>query len=378
VRDDKDEGPGLGPSRRRFLQRAGIAAAGVTALGVPVGALTAAEKRRPTERGGACACDPEAAVPLRAAVLLNGAYVGLAASGSGPGLFPLHVDGAGAVALGAPLALGVPGDFVFGSLGLAQGRLVLTGGLPFRWESYTVDDEMTSDVAALVDLETWPAGVPRSGTRTIEVMGVRPAAFFVDPPYAEAVALPATPKQAFGVAGSVAETRNGLAMLIEHCDGHNESFYAAAVDVIEEELGRWTVRPAGRDLGESGPNHLAVTGADVVVALTTSQGASLVWPGRALAQPMGEGRVLSVLPDDGALVVVTADGSGAGRASSLTAAGTWRASGELRLEGDEVVGAVPVAGARGQAILVGRRTARLVDVSSVLTGRAEGRDGHVV
>jgi hypothetical protein len=378
MRDDKHDGPGLGPSRRRFLQRAGIAAAGVTALGVPVRALTGAEKRRPTERGGECACDPEAAVPLRAAVLLNGAYVGLAASGSGPGLFALHVDGSGSVSLGAPLALGVPASFVFASLGLAHGRLVLTGGLPFRWNSYPVDDEMTSDVAAAVDLDTWPADVPRTGTRTIEVTGVRPAAFFVDPPYAQALDLPALPARAFGVAGAVAETRNGLAMLIEHCDGHDESFYAAAVDVIEEQLGRWTLRPAGRDLGESGPNHLAAAGADMVVALTTSQGASFVWPGRTLAQPPGAGRVLSVLPGDGGLVVVTADGSGAGRTWSLTEAGTWTAAGELRLDADEVVAAVPVAGARGQAIVVGRRTARLADDAPALTSRVEGRESHVV
>ena len=315
MRDDKRKGLGLGPSRRRFLKQAGLAAAGVTALVVPGKTLTAAEKRRLAPAAGAgadCACDPEAALPLRAAVLLNGGYLGLAASDSGPRLFSLEVDGTGRVSLGSPLDLSVPEDFVFGSLGLAHDRLVLTGGLPFPWDRFEVDDEMASDVLAAIDLETFPADVPRSGTRTIEVIGTRPAAYVLDPPYAEALAMPAMPNRAFGVAGSVAETRNGLAMLIEHCNGRNESFYAAAVDVLEEQLGSWSVRPAGRDLGESGPNHLAAAGGDIVVALTTSQGVSFVWPARALAQPAPAGlsRVLGVLPGDGRLAVIGTDGSG--------------------------------------------------------------------
>jgi hypothetical protein len=382
MRDDKRKGLGLGPSRRRFLQQAGLAAAGVTALAVPGKTLTAADKRRIEAAGpaGDCACDPEAALPLRAAVLLNGAYLGLAASDSGPRLFSLDVDGTGRVTLGSPLELGIPEDFVFGSLGLAHGRLVLTGGLPFPWASYEVDDEMSGDVLAAIDLETFPADVPRSGTRTIEVTGTRPAAFFLNPPYAEALAMPAMPDRAFGVAGSVAETRNGLALLIEHCDGRNESFYAAAVDVIEEQFGSWNVRPAGRDLGESGPNHLAAAGADLVVALTTSEGVSFVWPARSLAQPAptGVSRVLGVFPGDGRLAVIGTDGSGVARTWSLSDGTNWTPSDAVQLDGDEVVLAVPVAGVRGQSILVGHRTARLVDVSSVLTGRARGRDNHVV
>ena len=382
MRDDKRKGLDLGPSRRRFLQQAGLAAAGVTALAVPGKTQTAAEKRRiaPAGPGGDCACDPEAALPLRAAVLLNGGYLGLAASDSGPRLFPLHVEGTGRVTLGSPLDLSIPEDFVIGSLGLAHGRLVLTGGLPFRWDSYEVDDEMTSDVRDAIDLETFPADVPRSGIRTIEVIGTRPAAYILDPPYAEALVMPAMPERAFGVAGSVVETRDGLALLIEHCNGRNESFYASAVDVIEEQYGGWSVRPAGRDLGESGPNYLAAAGADIVVALTTSQGVSLVWPARSLAQPAPEGvsRVLGVLPGDGSLAVIGTDGSGVARTWSLTGDARWTASEALRLDGDEVVLAVPVAGARGQAILVGRRTARLVDDSSALTGRTQGRDNHVV
>ena len=100
------------------------------------------------------------------------------------------------------------------------------------------------------------------------------------------------------------------------------SRYAAAVDVFEEVPGGWTIRASARDLGESGPNHLVVNGDAIGAELNVSGETQLV--GSAASAPTAAMKALS--PDI--------------------------------LTGDEVVSVVRVAGAKGQSIAIGKRSAR--------------------
>jgi hypothetical protein len=356
--DERDE-PDPGPSRRQFLQVAGLAAAGATALAV--GARDAGAEGRVIRRVGPavgepeadCECGAEPALALQAAAWVAGGYFGLAAGPAGPRLYSLRVDSANRVSLGAPLDLDVPADFVFGSLGVTAGRMILTGATPFVWSSFAAD----------------------GGTRRIEVTGVTPAAFHVDPPSAAPLSLPNMPRRLFAVATQVEETDGGaLVLMVEHSDQLTESWYADGVDVLQQRSGGWTVEAAGRGLGESGPNHLTVVGNDALVLLKTSRGATIVQPGSvSKAQvPSQLGRVLQVFPGEAGLNVLAADRAGGARMWSQ-AEGGWTDRGPVRIEGDEVVAAVKVAGTKGQSVLLGRVAARLVDDSAALVGQSGGR-----
>jgi hypothetical protein len=377
VHDERD-GPNPGATRRRFLQAAGLAAAGASALAVrPAWAAN----RRPSAGGAAdgCGCDLDSALPLYAVALHQGAYLGLASTGRGLGLFSLDVDAGQRVSLGAALDLALPAGFIFGSLGVGGGRLVLTGGLPFVWDSYEVDDEI--DGAVKDAMEDFPPHVPTAGRRRIDVPGVRPVAYALDLPYARPLALPELPRRVFGVATAVAQTGAGaLALLVEHSGELTESWYASAVDLLTEQRGRWSVRAAGRDLGESGPNHLAADGADLVAALRTADGTSFVWPGRErtprVAVPPGAGRVLGVVSGASGAGLLTAERGGA-RWWSLSG-GALQSRAPLSLEADEIVGALAGSGATGQSVLLGRKSAMIVEEAAVLAGRHAGGEHHVV
>jgi len=359
-------------TRRRFLQGAtGAAAATVTALVTTRQAAGQQEDAQAAARSGidpalAC-CAKDSALALIGAALYQGTYIGLASSPTGPSLYGLNVEsGARRVSLGLPLKLNLPQGFVFSSLGIARGRLVLTGGLPFIIESFEVDDEMSADVRAAMDIV--PAGMPTSGRRRIDVPGVKPAVLLVDLPHVESLALPSAPKRSFAVATSVAETASGgLVVVIEHSDGVNESYYASAADLIEQSLdGSWTTRALAKSLGESGPNHLAVNGDAVLLAFNTSEGARLISPNAELASiaqdPPQLSRVLGLIPSDAGFSVLTANGSGGvNRLSASSSTSAWSDIGSLGLQEDTIVGSVPVAGALGQTILLGRKSARLID-----------------
>jgi hypothetical protein len=291
-------------SRRRFLNRAvGIAAAGaasVVARPIPLLSGTQ-EPQDPLVAPGDCDCSAETGLPLIAAAMVGGTYVGLISTNTGPALHSLILDGAN-VSMGAAVPVQVPREFEPHVLGVARHRLVVAGGVPFVWRSYTVDDQ----------------------TEPILDLGVGPSAFFVDSGVAEPIPLPDVSGEAFAIAGGVGETITGtLVVMIEHSGGEPESRYAAAVDVFEEVPGGWSVRASARGLGESGPNHLVVDGTAIGVELTTARGAEFI----------GE------------------------RTSAFTAS----ARQPDVLGGEPVVNVVPVAGAPGQAIVIGTGSARLVE-----------------
>ena len=346
--------------RRSFLQTT----AGFTAASVAIGLGRAEAQGDPV---GDCDCSAQSAVPLFAAAFLDGRYFGLAAAPGGPWVFALGIDGGERVSLQAPLDVDLPKHFSASSLGVARSRLVLGGGVPFLWESYEVDDTLEEDLRAV--LKHYPPDVPTSGTRLVEVIGVRPAAFTIEAPSAHPLPLPETPRRLFGTVGAVAETEIGaLVVLIEHSGELTESWYAAAVDVLEERHGEWTVSASAADLGESGPNFLAVAGDDFVVGLNTVSGPSLLGRAGVFAVPSLAGRILGVAAGADGFRVLAADARGRVRSFPLdAAAGGGTASASIRLPGDEIVGAVPVAGTRGQNILLGRRSALLVK-----------EDGHVL
>ncbi len=383
-----DDGPRLASSRRRFLQNAtGLAAAtaaslaGASAAPALIGGTPHSQPAPGRVPAEDCDCGTESGLPLLAAAQIQGAYVGLANPGPGPRLFALDVGKDQRIVLGAPLAVNLPADFVHSSLSVARGRLVITGGLPFIADSYEVDDELSPDVRAAMDVV--PEGLPTSGTRRIDVMGVRPAVFFVDPPSVDALELPELPKRTYAVATSAIETgRGGLMVLIEHSDTMTESYYASAVDVVEELSGQWSRWSIGRQLGESGPNHLAVDGDEVIVGLNTARGARLVSTRRSAPftseGPLVPGRILALLQGDNGLTILTRDRGAAQRWSLSSPNGPWADRGTFGLDGEEIVAAIAVAGTRGQSIVLGRRSARLVDQASAVAGRIEGGERHVL
>ena len=307
MRDEHDDEGCPGRSRRRFLQEAaGLAAVGAATVVVGPAApiLTGAQQLPEPPAPGDCDCSADGALPLLAAAMVDGDYVALASTSAGPRLFSLTVDDARAVSLGSALSFQVPAEFEASSLDVARNRLVLGGGRPFLWRSYRVDDEV----------------------EPISVFGVAPAAFFLSRGFVEPIALPDTSAEVFATVGDVAETSRGtLVVMIEHSGGEPESQYAAAVDVFEEVPGGWTIRASARDLGESGPNHLVVDGDAVGVELNTSRGVEVV------------GVAASARP--GARSPLAAD----------------------ILGDDQVMSVVPVAGAKGQSVVIGTRSARLVE-----------------
>jgi hypothetical protein len=297
-----------GRSRRRFLREAaGLAAAGAATAAVgPAAPIFAGAQQlpEPSSAPGDCDCSADSALPLLAAAVVDGGYVALASTSAGPRLFSLTVDDARAVSLGAALPFQAPAEFEASSLGVARNRLVLSGASPFLWRSYQVDNQV----------------------EPIQVFGVGPAAFFLNPGFVEPIALPDTSAQVFATVGGVAETSSGnLVVMIEHSGGEPESRYAAAVDVFEEAPGGWSLRASARDLGESGPNHLVVEGDAVGAELNTSRGMQVV-------------------------------GSGAPSPASARTALSPDILGD-----DQVVSVVPVAGAKGQSVVIGNRSARLVE-----------------
>jgi hypothetical protein len=349
----------------------GAAAATVTALVTTDGAQGQPVKPGAAPRVGldptVDCCAKESALALIAAALYQGTYVGLASSPTGPGLYTLDIEaGTRRVSLGSPLKLQLPQGFVFSALGVARGRLALTGGVPFVLQTIEVDDEMSPDVRATMDFI--PAGLPTSGRRRIDIAGVKPEVLFVDPPSLDSLTLPAAPPRSFAVATSVAETASGaLIVVIEHSDGVNESYYASAVDIVEQSPeGQWTTRTVAKALGESGPNHLAVNGDAMLMAFNTSEGTKLISPNGALASiaedPPLLSRVLALVPSDTGFAVLTADGAGGvKRLSGSRSSSAWSDLGTVGLRDDVVVGSVQVAGAPGQTILLGRKAARLID-----------------
>jgi hypothetical protein len=367
MHDDKHE-PAGGGARRRFLQAAGLAAAGFT-LARPAWARAAG----PEDDG--CGCDAAPALPVYAVAWHQGAYVALASTGTGLGLFSLQVDSSPRAGLGARLDAALPEGFLPASLGVGGGELLITGGLRFVWATLEADDE--ADPAALEAMHDWPAHVPQRGRRTIDVPGLRPAAFALEFPSARAVALPDLPRRVFGALGGVSEAADGsLALLYEHSGALPESAYASSVDVLVRRGRAWSTLPAGRDLGESGPNLVTADGAGFVVGLRTLDRTTLVRPGQERPLDSPSGRVLALISSRTGASLLVSDGAGA-RAFANDGA-TWRAGAEVRLPEDEIVGALPVAGAPGQTLLLGRRSASIADENSVLWGRASGGETHVV
>jgi len=352
--DERDDEERSEPTRRRFLRdAAGLAALGVSSLVVGRGASPQAlQEGESDDATRGCEDCGEAALPLLAAAFFHGGYHALAPTSEGPGLFLLDVDGAGQVSLGSPIALELPEGFRFGSLGVARGALVLTGGLPFLWDQFQMTDE--------------------DGARqTVDVQGLRPAAFQLDPPYARPLALPPQPERRHAMATRLAETSSGaMALMIEHGGRFEEARYAAAVDVLEERGGIWRLWATAADLGESRGNHLVAQGEDLLVVLNAQDG-GVRFLGRGAASrvegaPPALGRVLGLVPSEAGIAAISQEGGGA-RLWSV-ADGTWIDRGALPLQGDRVVRAVTVGGTKGQSILLGLRSAVLADESSALRG----------
>src|SRR5688572_4374497 len=140
-------------SRRWFLRgAAGITAASAVAALTPSGSSLRAQivPERVVGTGEDC-CATGSAVALMSAALHGGRYFALAASSTGPGLFALNIDKAQRVSVGSRIKLELPAGFIVSALGVARGRLILSGGVPYLVDSYEVDDEMTEDVRAAMD-----------------------------------------------------------------------------------------------------------------------------------------------------------------------------------------------------------------------------------
>lgn len=375
---EKNDGPRTNISRRWFLQGA-VAAVGAAGFAFGQGKTTRSLDGKPVIPDGTavadCGCVNEAALPLTAVAVVGGKYFGFAGTESGPSIYELNVDGRGQVSLGSPLKLGLPEGFVFGSLGAARGGLIISGGLPFVIETLDVDYELTEDVRAAMDGNI-PEGIPTSGRQRVEIMGVRPAAFFINGRSVEPLLLPEMPKRSFAVATAVAEsTSGGAALLIEHSDGVNESRYASAVDVIEENGRDWKVWSAGRNLGESGPNYLAVGAEGLVAGVNTEQGSFLT---NSKESASSSNRVLALISENSGVTALVKDQTGQSVWSSVSNEGRLTAGAVAEIAGDELIGAAALSGAKGQIILLGRRTSVLVDNIPAFVSRAIGGDRHVM
>lgn len=382
IHEKFDDEPRTIISRRWFIQGA-ITAVGAASFALGQGKTFKAPKNKPVIPDGTnsadCGCVNEAALPLTAVAALGGKYFGFAGTESGPAVFSLDIDSRRQVSLGSPLKLDLPEGFVFGSLGVARGGLIVSGGMPFVLETMEVDYELTEDVRAAMD-NNIPDGIPTSGKQRVEIMGLQPSVFMVNRPYTESLLLPEIPKRSFAVATAVAETASsGMALLIEHSDGINESYYASAVDVVEENGSGWKVWNAGRNLGESGPNYLAAGGESLVAGMNTMEGSYLVGSEQGpSATGFTSNRILALISGYKGAAALMKDQSGRKVWSSVSSEGHLTAGSAAEMDDDEIVGAAAVAGVKGQVILLGRRSAVLVENIPAFVSRSIGGAYHVM
>jgi len=379
LREKYEDEPRLVISRRWFIQGA-VAAVG--AVGITFGQdKTRLASEKPVINDGFttanCDCTNEAALPLMAAAKVGVEYFGLAGTESGPLLYSLAVAKDNSVSLGSPLKLNMPADFIFGSLGVARGGLIVTGGLPFVLDRMEVDYELTEDVRAAMDNDV-PAGIPTSGRQTVEIMGVEPAVFTVNGSSLTRMPLPNMPRRSFAVATASAETGGGVALLIEHSDGVNESSYASAIDLIQERGGRWSTMDFGKNLGESGPNFLAARGEELIAGINTAESSFLINSGDSRRETIGgSGRILSLVEGDVNTTALLKEPSGRKVWSPINSEGQLTGGSPAVLENDDIVGVTAIAGSDGQAILLGRRRTQLIEHIS-LTSKAAGGDRYVM
>ncbi len=364
MREKRRDLSGIGMSRRCFLHSA-VVAVGVAGIAFgqdPINGL--GDKPFIPDGTGTCDCVTDAAVPLTAVAMLGGKYYGFAGTSTGPRVYSLSVDRGREVKLDSPIKLGLPEGFVFGSLGVARGGLVVTGGLPFVVETIEVDYELTEDVRQAMD-NSIPEGIPTTGRKQVDIMGVEPVVFMVGRGIAERVQLPEMPKRSFAVATAITESRNGgMAVMIEHSDGMNESFYASAIDVIEEAGRDWNIFSTARELGESGPNYLAADESGLIAGINSAEGSLLVRPSDGLARPgatTASERILALVPGYGGVTALTGDNTGKRFWSSVDSAGRLAWGVEATITKDDIVGAAAVSGTKGQVVMLGRRSALLVE-----------------
>ncbi len=381
LREKYEDEPRLVISRRWFIQGA-VAAVGAVGLTFGQDKSSPVSEKPVINDGfatGNCDCTNEAALPLMAAAKVGVEYFGLAGTESGPFLYSLAVAKDNGVSLGSPLKLDMPTGFIFGSLGVARGGLIVTGGLPFVLDRMEVDYELTEDVRAAMDNDV-PAGIPTSGRQTVEMMGVEPAVFTINGSTLTRMPLPNMPKRSFAVATASAETGSGVALLIEHSDGVNESSYASAIDLIHERGGSWSTLGLGKDLGESGPNFLVASGEDLIAGINTENGSFLVNSARdsVRKEPVsGSGRILSLVEGNVNPTALLKEPSGRKLWSPIDAEGQLTGGSPAVLENDDIVGIASVVGSDGQAILLGRRRSQLIE-HITLSSKAAGGDRYVM
>lgn len=362
LREKHEDEPRLVISRRWFIQGA-VAAVG--AVGLTFGQnKTGLESEKPVINDGfttaTCDCTNEALLPLMAAAKVGAEYFALAGTETGPFVYSLAVAKDGSVSLGSRLKLDMPSGFVFGSLGVARGGLIVTGGLPFVLERMEVDYELTEDVRAAMDNDI-PEGIPTSGRRTVEIMGVEPAVFTINGSSLTRMPLPNMPRRSFAVATASAETGGGVALLIEHSDGVNESSYAAAIDLIQERGGTWTTVDFGKELGESGPNFLAANGEALIGGVNTENGSFLVNSTQGSVNKEPVSRILSLVEGNVNTTALLKEPSGRKVWSPINSDGQLTGGSPAVLENDDIVGVAAIAGSDGQAILLGRRRTQLIE-----------------
>lgn len=370
-------------SRRLFLQGAGIAAAGIITLGIghTMPKVLGQKPEVPPDdltTSGDCLCSIDAELPLIAAAMIKGKYFGLIGSETGPHLVSLSINKEQNVSLEQPIKADLPEGFVFSSLGVFHDRLLLCGGQPFVIETLEIDCDLADSVRSAMDNHI-PEGVITRGKQSVDIMGLHPAVFIADLPYLKPLELPKMPARSFAVVTAATETiKGGLALLIEHSDGVNQSYYAAGVDVIEEYAGVWNFWNAGRDLGESGPNYLALDGDQIVVGLNTSQGAMLFRPKQALTSAVVPRKILALTSHAHGISALSKEHDGSTSWSSIAGDNSLTGGISARLTSDEIVGAVTIAGGEGQAIMLGRKSSLLVDKGLALSSHDTGGKYHVM
>ena len=369
LKDSVDE-PRLDISRRWFLQGAVAVGAATMALGQGRSEDVRFEKPRINDGTGTanCECVIAAELQIMAAASYQGQHFAVVGTESGPGLFELGIDN-DRVSLGKRVEMNLPDGFTFGSMGIGRGGLVVSGGLPFVLETIEVDYEMPADTLAAMGGHI-PDDIPTSGFHKVDIMGVEPALFMIGRPHTERIQLPPMIKRSFATATAITQTNSGgIALLIEHSDGINESFYASAVDVIEESGRDWNIWNAGRDLGESGPHYLASTNDGLIAAINSGEGSVLTG---VRSSRRSSDRVIALISDGNGPTALLKDQAGNSRWSTLNSDGSFVGDISAELANDEVIGAVAVGGAPGQAIVLGRRSTMLVGDIQALVSRTKG------
>ncbi len=349
-----------GISRRRFLRSGAFGVAGVMVLPrLPVGSTIAPPAASPSTTD---------CLPIWAAAVHNGSYYALANDGATRGVRQLQVSPDDSVELGDGVALDVSSDVELITVGSAGGRLLIGGGVWKQTDEVVVDNR--PELYPESEREAIPEGIPLD-RRVHPVLSQLPALFDVTDGKLKEIALPLGEDVVFGTCQRVTVSRSGQVVAIVGAATDPEVAFTTRLDAFEASSSGWSRSTVVDGLWEPQTVFAIPDGKSLWAVFVDGNGNWRTFLQASEAkgwveqtdQPHYAERfeVLAVIPTAaaGAAVAVRSDDGSISIKSWAPGAALSASASSL---GADVVDVLGVAGALGQAIVVGKGGSYLVEL----------------